>query len=196
MFGAACAAECETRYLRYLSIDLGDKRTGLAVGDSETGLVSPLTVLEVSMVVAQGDLLIEAIARASEEQLGPSRRPGSPGARLDSPGELVIGLPLNMDGTEGPRSKVVRAFARRVAQRTGRSFHYQDERLTSAQADWQMAKSGMTHQQKKERRDALAAAAILQDFLASTTRGAATEPEVKMTAREAVRQEAKRPEKP
>jgi len=179
--------------LRYLSIDLGDKRTGLAVGDSETNVVSPLTVLEVALGVAQGDLLLEAIARASEEQLGPARRPGSPGARLDSPGELVIGLPLNMDGTEGPRAKVVRAFARRVAQRIGRAFHYHDERLSTVQADWQMSQSGMTHQQKKGKRDALAAAAILQDFLAQATRGAANEPEVKMTAREAVRQEARRP---
>ncbi len=182
--------------MRFLSIDLGDKRTGLAVGDSETGVVSPLTVLEVSLNVAQGDLLLEAIARASEEQLGPARRPGTPGARLDSPGELVIGLPLNMDGTEGPRAKLVRAFARRVAQRTGRAFHYQDERLSSAAAEWTLNRSGMTHQQKKEKRDALAAASILQDFLASSTRAPAIEPEAKMTAREAVRQEARRPPSP
>ena len=176
--------------MRFLAIDLGDKRTGLAVGDSETGVVTPLTVLEVSISVAQGDLLLEAIARAAEEQLGPARRAGTPGARLDSPGELVLGLPLNMDGTEGPRAKVVRAFARRIAQRTARKFYYQDERLSSADADWAMSRSGMTRQQKKEKRDALAASAILRDFLASTTRAPAIEPEEKMTAREAVRQGA------
>lgn len=179
--------------MRYLSIDLGDKRTGLAAGDSETGLVTPLTVLDIAMNVAQGDLLLEAIARASETQLGPARRAGSSGARLDSPGELVIGLPFNMDGSEGPRAKIVRAFARRIAQRTGRSFHFQDERLSSAAAEWQLDKSGLTHQQKKEKRDALAAAAILQDFLAAASRGPANRPEEKITAREALRQESRRP---
>ena len=44
-------------------------------------------------------------------------------------------------------------------------MHFQDERLTSVAADWQMARSGMTHKQKKQHRDALAAAAILSDFL-------------------------------
>jgi putative Holliday junction resolvase len=86
----------------------------------------------------------------------------------------VVGLPLNMDGTEGPRARVVRAFAERLRTRTGRSLHYQDERLTSAEADWAMSRTGMTHQQKKERRDALAAAAILRDFLEA--RRGASEP--------------------
>lgn len=72
-----------------------------------------------------------------------------------------------MDGTEGPRAKVVRAFAARLIQRTHRTVHFQDERLTTADADWQMARSGMTHKQKKLRRDALSAANILRDFLAT-----------------------------
>ncbi len=49
--------------MRYLAIDLGEKRTGLAAGDSETRIVSPLTVLDVSMSVANGQLLLEGIAR-------------------------------------------------------------------------------------------------------------------------------------
>lgn len=155
--------------MRFVAIDLGDKRTGLAAGDSETRLVSPVGVLEVGVAVAGGDALLEAIARAVENHLGPARPPGFAGAkspwRLEEPGELVVGLPLNMDGTEGPRAKLVRAFARRIEQRTGRPVRFQDERLTSADADWTMARSGLTHQQKKERRDAIAAAAILNDFL-------------------------------
>jgi putative Holliday junction resolvase len=70
-----------------------------------------------------------------------------------------------MDGTEGPRAKSVRVFAERVAKATGRVVHFHDERLSSVEADWKMARSGLTHGQKKARRDALAAAAILQDFL-------------------------------
>src|ERR1043165_9718801 len=119
--------------MRFMAIDLGDKRTGLATGDSETRVVSPLTVLDVAVNVAGGVALLEAIARAVEQHLGPARPPGFAAAnspwRLESPGELVVGLPLNMDGSEGPRAKVVRAFARRIEQRTGRTVRFQDERL-------------------------------------------------------------------
>lgn len=116
-------------------------------------------MIEVQIAHGQGSALLEAIARVAVEQLGedPKREPG----------ELIMGLPLNMDGTEGPRAKIVRSFGDRLALRTGRAIHMQDERLTSADADWQMAGTGMTHKQKKEKRDSLAAAAILSDFLES-----------------------------
>jgi putative Holliday junction resolvase len=148
--------------MRFLCIDLGDKRTGLAVGDSITKLVSPLDVLEVPVAQRDGEALLDAIDRAIEAQLGPRS--------LASMADLVVGLPLNMDDTEGPRSKMVRVFAQRIAQRTGRRVHFQDERLTSVDADWSMARSGMTRQEKKHKRDALAAAAILRDFLALESR--------------------------
>jgi len=77
-----------------------------------------------------------------------------------------------MDGTEGARAKLVRAFAARIAGRTGRAVHFQDERLTTAAADWSMARTGMTRQQKKDRRDAIAAATMLQDFLNARSGGA------------------------
>lgn len=144
--------------MRYLCIDLGDKRTGLAVGDAETRLVTALSVLEVPIAVRSGEALIEALAKAVEEQLGKGA------------GELVVGLPLNMDDTEGPRAKMVRAFAARMGERVGREVQFQDERLTSAAADWSMARSGMTRGKKKQRRDAIAAAEILRDFLAGLGR--------------------------
>lgn len=70
-----------------------------------------------------------------------------------------------MDGSEGQRAKLVRAWADRIAARTGWPVELFDERLTSSAADAKMARSGLTHKQKKERRDAIAAAAILQGFL-------------------------------
>lgn len=143
--------------IRYVAVDLGDKRTGIASGDSATGVVSPVGVIEVNILHGGGGPLLESVARAVEEHLGDNPRL--------SRGEVVVGMPLNMDGTEGPRARMVRAFAERLRTRTGRALHYQDERLTSAEADWAMSRTGMTHQQKKERRDALAAAAILRDFL-------------------------------
>ena len=76
-----------------------------------------------------------------------------------------MGLPLNMDGTEGPAAKDARAFAEQVQQRCGLVVHLQDERLTSFEADQRMARSGRTRGEKKELRDALAAAALLEDFL-------------------------------
>ena len=141
--------------MRLLCVDLGDKRTGLAVGDTETRFVSPLDVIEKPMAPGPaGQSLIDAVAKAALDH---------------NAGALVIGLPLNMDDTEGPRVKLVRAFAARLAERIGKPIHYQDERLTSVDADWAMAQSGLTHGQKKKRRDALAAAAILRDYLSTLT---------------------------
>jgi putative pre-16S rRNA nuclease len=144
--------------MRYVAVDLGDKRTGLAVGDSQTRVVTPLDVIESPISVRGGEQLLEDLARAVGEQLGAA-------------GELVVGLPLNMDGTEGPRSKLAREFAARLSARTGHAVRFQDERLTSVEADWGMARTGMTRGEKKARRDALAAAVVLRDFLDSLTRG-------------------------
>src|SRR5262245_54876766 len=140
--------------MRYVAVDLGDKRSGLAVGDSQTRVITPLDVLESPIAVRAGEQLLEDLAKAIGDQVGPH-----------ASAELVVGLPLNMDGTEGPRAKPVREFAARLEKKTGRVVGLQDERRTVAEADWGMARSGMTRDQKKNRRDALAAAAVLRDFL-------------------------------
>ncbi|MDP1662535.1 MAG: Holliday junction resolvase RuvX [Phycisphaerales bacterium] len=147
--------------MRHLCIDLGDKRTGLAVGDTVTRLVSPLEVLEVPVSRNSGGDLLAAIEKAVTEQ----------GARA-----LVVGLPYNMDDSEGPRAKTVRAFAGRIALATGLPLHFQDERLTSVAADWTMARSGLTRGQKKARRDALAAAEILRDYFGTLPLATSTLP--------------------
>ncbi len=153
--------------MRYLGIDLGEKRTGLALGDTQTRLVSPVEVIEISMTLAGGGPLIEAIVRSFERLIGSS-----------SKGELVVGLPLNMDGSESKQSRVIRSFGARVKARIGREVHFQDERLTTADADWSMSRSDLTRQQKKERRDALAAAAILRDFLSALPQPGASPPQM------------------
>lgn len=134
--------------MRFLAIDLGDKRTGLAVGDDLIKLASPLRVIE--RPLARPDSLLAEIAKAIAEY---------------KPDALVLGLPINMDGTEGPRARIVRDFAENLGRHTSLPLHFQDERLTSDSADWDMAGTGLTRGQKKQRRDALAAAAILRDFL-------------------------------
>ena len=135
------------RVMRYMAIDPGDKRTGLATGDDITGIVTPLTTLELAL---SGEALIDALITQVNQH---------------EPGCLVVGLPLNMDGTEGPRAKLVRRFAARLAEHTLLDVVFQDERLSSYEADQTMARSGRTHKQKKQIRDALAAAAILRDYL-------------------------------
>ncbi|MBL9031052.1 MAG: Holliday junction resolvase RuvX [Phycisphaerae bacterium] len=141
--------------MRYLALDLGDRRTGLALGDRQTRVISPLPPIEVPLAARDGSDLIEAIARAVGDAVG------------GSPATIVMGLPLNMDGTEGPRARITRAFAQRLSARLHRPIMLHDERLTSSDAEWTLAGSGLTHGQKKQRRDGLAAAALLSDFLAS-----------------------------
>ena len=132
--------------MRYLAIDLGDKRTGLAAGDDETGVVSALRVIDVPL----GDDLVAAVVRAIDEH---------------DPDVIVVGLPLNMDDSEGAQAKQAREFGRRLGERTQKPIHYQDERLTSFAAEEQLAGSGRTHKEKRQLRDALAAGRILQDYL-------------------------------
>jgi putative Holliday junction resolvase len=134
--------------MRFLAVDLGDKRTGLATGDDELKISHPVCVLEIPI----GTLLINAIANAIQEH---------------SIDELVVGLPLNMDGTPGQRVNITKQFAAQLAEKTNLPLHFQDERLTSAAAEEQLAGSGKTHKQKKKIRDALAATEILNDFLES-----------------------------
>ena len=134
--------------MRYLAIDLGEKRTGLAVGDDVTGIASPLEVIQ----TASPEVRLQELERAIQEQ---------------GPDALVMGVPLNMDGSDSPGVTKARTLARQLTARLGLPVHLVDERLTSVAADEQMARSGLTHGKKKARRDALAAAAILRDFLAT-----------------------------
>ena len=131
---------------RFLALDLGDRRTGLALGDSLTNIVSPIGTIN----VAKGPALLAALKKVLEE---------------NAPDEIVIGLPLNMDESEGAASKAVREFALQIAQLTNKPIHLHDERLTTCEADSRMAQSGRTHAEKKALRDSLAAAAILEDYL-------------------------------
>ena len=137
--------------MRFLAVDLGDNRTGLAIADEDPKIVHPLSVLEVPI----GPLLIDAIEQAI----------GKHDAQA-----LVFGLPLDMDGTIGPRAKLTQEFGKKIALRTSIEVFYQDERLTSVAAEEHLSQSGKTHKQKKRIRDALAAAEILNDFLATRTR--------------------------
>ncbi|OUW02134.1 MAG: Holliday junction resolvase RuvX [Phycisphaera sp. TMED151] len=132
---------------RVLGIDLGGKRTGLAFAETLSGLVMPIEVLHAS----EGPALDSALDNAIREH-GPHR--------------LVIGLPLNMDGTEGPAAQKSRAMGENLQQRHGLPVEYQDERLTSFAAEADLAERKLNRRAKKNVADAHAAAEILRDWLA------------------------------
>ncbi|MBN2511818.1 MAG: 6-phosphogluconolactonase [Sedimentisphaerales bacterium] len=130
--------------MRYLAIDLGQKRVGLAISDAGQSMAFPLVVLEA------GPGLISRIAEI---------------VRSEKAGFIVIGLPLNMDGSEGPRAKASREFAVQLTKAVSVPITLFDERLSSAEADWKLAGSDLTRDDRKKRQDAIAAAVFLQAFL-------------------------------
>jgi len=129
----------------WLALDIGDKRIGLAVGNDAARLARPLHVL----TRRSKNEDFEAIARAMQEV----------GAD-----ELLAGLPLNMDGSEGPQAKSARKYAERLRRRLNVSLRFHDERLTSFIAD-QILAQRRTQKARRQPNDAIAAAAILQSFL-------------------------------
>lgn len=129
--------------MRYLAIDHGGKRTGLAICDASETIASPYEVFP----TAGGLIERIAVVVKQEEVEG-----------------VVIGLPLNMDGTEGDVCKRVREFGEELSQHISVEIQYQDERLSSFDAEQRLAGS-FTRKKKKKRLDAVAAAAILEAFL-------------------------------
>ncbi len=133
--------------LRYMGVDHGAKRIGLAVGDSETKLAAP--VLGVA-----GSGAAESDARAVQSA-----------AREYDADAFVLGLPLNMDDSEGPQARLVREFGDALKRLSGLPVHYWDERLSSESAREKMIGGELTRKKRKARIDGLAAQAILQEFL-------------------------------
>ena len=134
--------------MRYLAIDYGMKRTGLAVCDANETIASPLAVVQ-----GHKDL-IERIKRIIASE---------------GIGAVVLGLPLNMDDSEGPQAKLVLAFAKELGRHIQIPIHLQDERLSSFEAEQKLQEIGLSRAKKRERLDALAAADILQTFLDQKT---------------------------
>lgn len=132
--------------MRYLAVDHGQKRTGLAISDASETLVSPHSVIETQSDI---ELLRRILAVIDEE-------------KIDA---VIFGLPFNMDDTEGPRAKQVRRFAQMLSDKIDISVLFQDERLSSFEAEGLMAGMELTRKKKKKRLDAIAAAAILRAFL-------------------------------
>ncbi|MHC4445820.1 MAG: Holliday junction resolvase RuvX [Planctomycetota bacterium] len=130
--------------MRYLAIDYGDKRTGLAICDHAETIASPLAVIQ-----GQKDLL-KKIADVVE---------------AENVEAVVLGLPLNMDDSQGPQAKLIFKFADKLKEHLNIPIHFQDERLSTFSAEEKLAAADFTRGKKKKRLDAIAAAEILEAFL-------------------------------
>lgn len=131
-----------------LSVDYGDVRTGIAVCDRMQLLASPVTVINQSYepkVIAQIREL--AIKHGAER--------------------IVVGLPKNMDGSEGERAQKCKAFAGRLSEETGIEMVMWDERLTTVSAHRALNVTNVTGKKRKDVVDAVSAVMILEDYLAA-----------------------------
>jgi len=131
-----------------LGLDIGERRIGVALGDSRSRIATPLCVLEAPLSAKAADLesLVEEYS---------VRR-------------LVIGLPLTLGGQEGPQARAVRAEAERLARLLPVETVFMDERLTSAQANRHMSACGVSQKKRRGSVDMVAAAILLQAYLDST----------------------------
>lgn len=133
--------------MRYVGLDVGDKRIGVAISDS--GLIAD-AVGNIERSGYDFDADIQKTADKINE-LGAS--------------EIVIGLPKNMNGTIGPRAESVMSFAEALKQKLDLPIHFWDERLTTVAAHKMMINAGMRRDKRKQKVDRIAAVLILQGFL-------------------------------
>ncbi len=135
-----------------LGFDFGTKRIGVAIGNTLTGTARPLTVLPARDGVPDWTQLAALVAEWK-------------------PGRLVVGLPLNMDGSESELSTRARSFGRKLAGRLVLPVDVMDERLSSFEARGELLRG---HDRRgKPEVDALAAALIVESWLAERAQGQA-----------------------
>jgi len=129
-----------------LALDIGEKRIGVAVSDPSGSVATPLVVLDARKVLGDGRELVRLVE--------------------DYEAELVlVGLPLSMDGSEGPQAAHVRHAAARLAGFLRIPIEFADERLSSAQASKAMQEGGATSRDQRGRLDMVAASLFLQSYL-------------------------------
>ena len=137
---------------KLLGLDLGTRTIGVAVSDGLRFTATPLETIRRSKFTADAARLVELIAE--NQAVG-----------------LVLGLPLNMDGSEGPRAQSTRAFARNLAQKTPLPVVFWDERLSTSAVTRMLIDADTRRDRRAEVVDKLAASYILQGFLDRLRRG-------------------------
>lgn len=137
---------------RIMGVDYGDARTGIAMSDLLCGIVGSTTVIH---------------SRKDEKTIAEIQKL----IGQNEVGEIVVGLPKNMDGTEGPRAEVCRAFAKQLEEATGLPVALWDERRTTVEAHNILSAHNYHGQKRKNTVDAVAASLILEGYLAYKKRG-------------------------
>lgn len=133
--------------MKILSVDYGDARTGLAACDRTEFLASPLGVIAEKSMAKTAEKIVEA-------------------SRKQEAGMIVIGLPKNMDGTEGARAQKCRKLAGLVRADAPVPVELWDERQTTITAAGILSENGTFGKKRKQTIDAVAAVVILESYLA------------------------------
>jgi len=128
--------------MRYLGLDVGEKRIGVAVGDDETKLALELAAIEKENFFDKFSALVEE----------------------EKPDKIIVGLPISLSGKEEQQARTIRDFARDL-EKLNIPIEFQDERLSSVEAEKILRELGLQEAEIKERIDAASAAVILQDYL-------------------------------
>jgi putative Holliday junction resolvase len=131
-----------------LAFDFGEKRIGVATGETLLGNAHPLTVIHAE----SNDDRFAAIGKLIAEW---------------HPVQLVVGLPVHVDGTAHEMTRLAQKFAERLKRRSGLPVAFADERLTSLDADARLREAGHNSRTAKPMRDAVAAQLILQTWFES-----------------------------
>ena len=136
---------------RIMGIDYGDARTGVALSDLLCSIVGSTTVVPSRN---REKAIADIVRIAKENQVG----------------KIVVGLPRNMDGSEGPRAELCREFASVLAEATGLEIVMWDERRTTVEAHNILSQHNYHGQKRKNTVDAVAASLILEGYLNSQKR--------------------------
>ena len=132
--------------MRVLAVDYGDARTGIAMSDLLCSIVGSTTVIH----SRNQEKTVEEILRLVKE---------------NGVGEIVVGLPKNMNGTEGARADLCREFAGTLRSATGLPVHMWDERRTTVEAHNILSQHNYHGKKRKNTVDAVAASLILEGYL-------------------------------
>lgn len=139
--------------MKIIGLDYGTKTVGVALSDGLLLTAQPY----------------ETIKRDNPKQLRKTLQRIEAIIAAEEVTEIVLGLPINMDHTEGERAKATREFQEMLERRTLLPVHLEDERLTTVEADQILEESGIARSERKEYIDKIAAAIILQQYLDSRT---------------------------
>jgi putative Holliday junction resolvase len=131
---------------RLLGLDVGTKTVGLALSDVTRSIATPYHTLRRTKFTKDAEAIRDAIAN-------------------NQVGALVIGLPLNLDGSEGPRAQSTRAFARNLAAHIPVPMAFWDERFSTAAVERHLIDADATRKRRADVIDRMAAAYILQGAL-------------------------------